>query len=276
MDSLIRVGAVSYLNARPLYEGLDGMTSGIRLELDHPSRLSARLEAGDLDIGLIPSVEHLRFSRLGFRVIRDLAIASSGGVRSVKLFSRVALESIARLALDAGSRTSQALCRIWLGDRYGVFPDRIEEHPLGIPIEESLADAVLLIGDRAMKVDPSPYHTTVDMADAWRELTGLPFVFAVWSVRPGLELGDLPQALRLCRDSGLARAWEIAEREAPRLGLSISACHAYLTRSLSYNLGESELAGLSEFARRAERHGLIPGGSHIVFHDDRVDLACRN
>src|SRR3954462_4391153 len=114
MSAPIRVGAVSYLNAKPLYYRLTEFAPGIDLEMDLPSRLADRLARGDLDLALIPSVEYLRGAEQGYQVLPGFAIAARGAARSVKLFSRVPLERIERLALDAGSRTSQVLARVWL------------------------------------------------------------------------------------------------------------------------------------------------------------------
>ncbi len=163
-------------------------------------------------------------------------------VRSVKLFSRV-LAQIERLALDAGSRTSQALTRVWLEFPHGVQPSQIELLPLGVPVLESTADAVLVIGDRAMSVPDALFHAVVDLAEAWNTMTGLPFVFALWVARPGVDLGDLPEILARSRAEGLTHASELAAEHGPRLGLDVATCYDYLTRVLSYDLGEPELAG---------------------------------
>jgi chorismate dehydratase len=274
MSGPIRLGAVSYLNAKPLYERLEEFAPDVTLVMDYPSRLADRLASGDLDVALIPSVEYLRGASAGYEILPGFAIAARGAVRSVKLFSRVPLGQIERLALDEGSRTSQALARVWLDAAHGVRPRSIEPLPMGVPVLESTADAVLLIGDRAMSVPDEPFHAVVDLAQAWRELTGLPFVFALWVVRPGIELGDLPDRLDLCRLEGLAHAREIAERHGPRLGLDAATCYDYLTNVLSYDLGEPELAGLRRFAAMSARLGLAPEGVELVFHRRR-DLAAR-
>jgi chorismate dehydratase len=263
---------VSYLNARPLYHELCENAPGVKLVLDVPSRLSEQLAEGTLDVALIPSVEYLRGVSLGYEIIPGFAIAARGPVRSVKLFSRVPWEQIGRLALDAGSRTSQVLARIWLDARHGVRPPLIEELPLGVSVLESTADAVLLIGDRAMKVPHDPFHAVVDLAEAWTGMTGLPFVFALWVTRAGVDLGDLPERLAQSRASGLSHAADLARIHGPGLGLDTATCYDYLTRSLSYDLGEPELAGLSRFAAMAARLGLAPEGVSLVFHRRR-DLA---
>src|SRR5512135_2242721 len=274
MAATIRVGAVSYLNAKPLYYRLSEFAPGVALEMDLPSRLADRLAAGELDLALIPSIEYLRGAARGYEILPGFAIAARGAVRSVKLFSRVPPERIERLALDAGSRTSQALAQVWLDARFGVRPRRIESLPMGVPVLESTADAVLVIGDRAMRVPEGPFRAVVDLAEAWGEMTGLPFVFALWVVRPGVDLGQLPEALARSRAEGLEHADELAALSGPRLGLERATCYDYLTRVLSYDLGEPEIAGLRRFAAMAAALGLAPEGVDLVFHRRR-DLAAR-
>ncbi len=275
MAAPIRVGAVSYLNAKPLYHRLEQFAPGVSLEMDYPSRLAERLSRGELDIALIPSVEYLRGASSGYEILPGFAIAARGPVRSVKLFSRVPIAEVRRLALDDGSRTSQALVRVWLDAKHGIRPEQIENLPLGVPALESSADAVLVIGDRAMLVPEDEFVATVDLAQAWNELTGLPFVFALWVVRPGVDLGILPDALEQSRVAGLAEAIDIANQAAPMLGLDASVCYDYLTRVLSYDLGEAEVAGLKRFAAMAANLGLVPEGVDLVFHRRR-DLAARS
>lgn len=273
----LRVGAVRYLNAKPLYYGLDARAPGVRLEMDLPSLLADRLAAGSLDVALIPSVEYLRGAGLGYRIIPGFAIASSGPVRSVKLYSRVPFDRINRLALDEGSRTSQALALVWLAEAHGARPTIVEPLPMGVPVQESTADAVLLIGDRAMRDPDEHFHAVVDLASAWRAMTGLPFVFALWVVRDGVELGDLPQILARCRAEGLARVDRIAEEVGPGLGLDRDDCIDYLTRNISYDLGEPEVAALRLFARKAAALGLAPKDVDLAFANSRSlpDLATR-
>ncbi len=272
MAGTLRVGAVSYLNAKPLYYRLGERSPRVELSMDLPSRLATRLASGSLDVALIPSVEYLRGAASGYEILPGFAIAARGAVRSVKLFSRVPFDRIDRLALDEGSRTSQALTRVWLDAAYGVRPSRIETLPMGVSALESTADAVLVIGDRAMKVPDAPFHAVVDLAEAWNALTGLPFVFALWVARPGLVLGDLPEVLAACRADGLAHAADLATTYGPGLGLGFDACLEYLTGVLSYDLGEPEVAGLRRFASMAADLDLAPQGVDLVFHRRR-DLA---
>ncbi len=269
MTSPIRVGAVSYLNAKPLYYRLHDFAPDVQLVMDLPSRLAAQLASAELDVALIPSIEYLRGAWRGYEIVPGFAIAARGPVRSVKLFSRVPWSEIHRIALDAGSRTSQALARVWLDAQHGVRPERVEELPMGVSVLESTADAVLLIGDRAMKVPHSEFHDVVDLGEAWNLMTGLPFVFALWVVRAGVDLGDLPWAFERSRSEGLAHADELARVHGPRLGLDFTTCYDYLTSVLSYDLGEPELAGLARFSAMAAELGLAPGGVDLVFHRRR-------
>lgn len=278
MSERLRIGLVSYLNARPLYYGLLQRLPEARFDVDLPSRLAARMAEGDLDVALIPSVEFLRGIRShGYFALPGAAISTRAAVRSVKLLSNVPLTEVKRLALDEGSRTSQALCRIWLDGVHSVRPDTLEELPIGVPPEESTADAVLVIGDRAMRLDEARYHTVVDLGEAWNRWTGLPFVFAVWAARPrdGIDWDILTKTLLSCRDEGLNHAADIAAEQAPRLGLTHEECLSYLTTNLNYFLGEPELAGLKLFAARAEAMGLVPERCDVVLHRSR-DLACRD
>lgn len=270
----LRVGAVRYLNAKPLYYRLDEHAPGVSLIMDYPSVLARRLADGELDVALIPSIEYLRGPANAYSILPGFAIAAKGPVRSVRLFSRVPFDQIERLALDEGSRTSQALCRVWLSRVHGVDPKRIESLPMGTPIEESTADAVMLIGDRAMREPSGRFESIVDLAQAWREMTGLPFVFALWVARSEVDLGNLPEALATSRADGLAHSGEIARESAARLGLSEPECVDYLNRVLSYDLGTQEIAGLRRFADECAAMGLAPEGADLVFHNDRrLDLA---
>jgi chorismate dehydratase len=257
-----------------LYHGLCEFDRRVNLTMEVPSRLAEQLAAGELDVALIPSVEYLRGASRGYEILPGFSIAARGPVRSVKLFSRVPWEQIDRLALDAGSRTSQVLARIWLDVLHGTRPRLVEELPLGVSPLESTADAVLVIGDRAMRVPEESFSGVVDLGDAWHALTGLPFVFALWVTREGVELGELPDALARSRAWGLERAADIARTHGLRLGLDFATCYDYLTRILSYDLGSPEIAGLERFGAMAARLDLAPEGVSLVFHRRR-DFASR-
>src|SRR5436309_12470716 len=148
MSEKIRIGAVSYLNSKPLVHELETLAPQAELVLDYPSRLADQMAQGELEVALIPVIEYFRAGT--YRLIPNIAIASQGPVLSVTLFSRVPWTGIRRVALDEGSRTSAALTQILLRMRHGIHPE-VLPLPLGDQAEEADADAVLLIGDRAMR-----------------------------------------------------------------------------------------------------------------------------
>src|SRR5436305_10366741 len=115
-----RIGAVNYLNSKPLVEGLSELLPGTEIHLDYPSHLADDLTQGRLDVALIPSIEYFRGH--DYQIVSDACVAAHGSVLSVKLYSRVPWSEVRTLALDEGSRTSATLARILLAERYGVFP----------------------------------------------------------------------------------------------------------------------------------------------------------
>ena len=260
----LRIGAVTYLNSKPLIEDLEELAAAAELVLDYPSRLADELARGQLDVALIPSFECFRGS--DYEVVSDACVAARGPVMSVKLYSRVPMGEIRHLALDEGSRTSAALARIMLAERHGVLP-ALEPLPLGRSIESATADAVLLIGDRAMHAPRETFVETWDLGEEWLTWTGLPFVFAVWAARSATDLDDVEDALGAARDRGVSRLKEIARREAPRLGIGEATAVTYLTKNLHYRIGPAERSGLRLFRDLAAGLGLIPRGVELVFRD---------
>lgn len=260
MTEPIRIGAVEYLNSKPLICGLERLAPAARLLLDLPSRLADRLAAGELDVALIPVVEYFRGP--GYGLVPDLAIGCRGPVLSVTVFSNKPWPDISSLALDEGSRTSAALVQVILRKRYGVRPALT---PLRIdqPADSTETDAVLLIGDRAMRADLPGYAFSYDLGQEWFEWTGLPFVFAVWAVRPGVDLGPVAGALRQAKREGLASIPQIASREAKVLALDPAFCRRYLTNLIRFDLGADELAGLKRFHELAADLGLAPAEAKL-------------
>ena len=241
-----RIGAVSYLNSRPLVCALEELAPTARVVYDLPSRLADQLAAGTLDVALVPSIEYAR--RPDYTIVSDACVSSDGAVRSVMLYSRVPMDRIASLALDEGSRTSAALCRILLAERFRLHP-RIEP---------------LVIGDRGMKPVGTEFAAVWDLGREWREWTGLPFVFAMWIARRHGELRPLAKLLSAGRTVGVRRVRRLAEQAAVELELSFEDCLAYLTKNLSFRIGQRQWRGLARFFDLAARHGLAPAGADRV------------
>ena len=258
----LRIGAVNYLNSKPLIEGLAELAPEAELVLDYPSRLADQLSAGRLDVGLVPSIACLLEPH--YEVVSDACVAARGPVLSVKLYFRKPPRLVRRLALDAGSRTSATLARILLAERHGVLPD-LEPLPLDRSTTATDADAVLLIGDRAIDPPAEKFELTWDLGQEWSEWTGLPFVFAMWGTQRGRELGQLEEVLSQARNRGCENLAAIARREAPLLGLSEQVTIDYLTQNLYYRLGTAERQGLARFHQLAVKHELAPRGIDLVF-----------
>jgi chorismate dehydratase len=254
---MIRVGAVNYLNTKPLIEGLEGFAPTIRLTLDLPSRLADQMARHELDVGLLPVAEVFRG---GYAFLPNMAIASRGAVLSVTLFSKVPWESIRSVALDEGSRTSAMLTKVLLSESRGTASPGVkyEQLPIDADADAVETDAVLLIGDRAMKACLPKFTYSYDLGQLWHDRTGLPMVFAVWAVRPGVEVGEAEAAFEKAKRHGLARSGEIAARESKLLGLDPGYVRRYFDTIIQYDLGPRELAGLKRFRELALECGFIP------------------
>ena len=274
----MRIGAVNYLNSKPLVYGLEASAPAERLLYDLPSRLADSLSAGRLDVALVPSVEWLR--QPGHVIVSDACVACRGPVLSVKIFFRVPPAQVRRLALDEGSRTSAALAMILLDELVGVTP-QCEPLAIGCGLENTDADAVLLIGDRAIQSReqgagsrewearnrkspcsslpaPCSCYEVWDLGEKWFDWTGLPFVFAAWIARPNVETAALETLLAAARDRGVAHLAEIAAAEAPALGIDKDLAFHYLRDNLHFTLGARELSGLTRFAQLAADRDLVP------------------
>jgi chorismate dehydratase len=265
----IRIGAVSYLNTKPLIYELDSLAPGAELILDYPSRLADDLQAARLDVALIPIIEYFRTG--DYTLIPDIAIAGDGPVLSVTLFSRVPWPAMRRVALDEGSRTSAALAQVLLRKRYGVHPE-ICPLPLDRAAEEADADAVLLIGDRAMHACLPGFRFAFDLGQEWHDWTGLPFVYAAWAVRSGVDLGPVADALVQAKERGCANIGPIAAHEAPRLGLDAGFCRRYLANIIRFDLGPRALAGLHHYYMLASELGLARRGVNVRFYQAGASL----
>lgn len=264
MNEKIRIGAVSYLNTKPLVHELSVLAPQAEVILDYPSRLADQMTRGELDVALIPVIEYFRAGT--YRLVPNIAIASQGAVLSVTLFSRVPWTEIRRVALDEGSRTSAALTQVLVRKKYGIQPE-IGPLPLDRKAEDVDADAVLLIGDRAMHACLPGFRHAFDLGQEWHDWTGLPFVYAAWAVREGVDLGPVLDAFYEAKRRGIENAGPIAAREAPGLGLDAGFCRRYLANIIRFDLGPRELAGLHHFYMLASELGLARRGVHVQLYE---------
>jgi predicted solute-binding protein len=251
MNLDIRVSLVDFVNAWPVTWGfLRGAVDGVECVTDVPSACAERLARGEVDAGLVPSIEAARIP--GIRIVRGVGIASKERVRSVLLASPRPLEEARSVALDSSSRSSAAMAQILFEDLLGVRP---EYHSAAADLEEMLRhhDAALLIGDPALKADLSELHV-LDLAEGWHRLTGLPFVFAVWAVRPSIA----PEPFLWSRDYGKRRWEEVLDFSVQRTKLPRPLLAEYLQGNLHHDLEQDDEKGLAEFYRRAAARGLLP------------------
>ncbi len=253
-SSGLRVGAVNYLNTKPLIRGLAELAPQADVRMDLPSRLADTLAARRVDVALIPVVELL--DRTDYTIVSNACIGCQGPVLSVKLFSRTPVEEIRSLALDDGSRTSVALVQILLAEQFGVRPT-LETLPIGASLADTQTDAVLLIGDRAIHSPPGKFHAVWDLGDRWVDWTGLPFVFAVWAAYQNTPLGNIATVLSDTRDRGLKEISTIAEEEAATHGLTHPQCLDYLSKNLNFILGPREQEGIELFETLCRKWNLL-------------------
>ena len=274
----LHISAISYLNTAPLMWDFEHREAGRQFEISYtlPSSCARALHEGTADIGIIPAAAYTQIP--GLQILPDVAIASRRAVRSILLVSKVPIERARTVALDTSSMTSVALTKIlfekWL-DGGRTFT------PMEPDIESMLAecDAGLVIGDPALQVDRSRYHT-LDLAEEWIRYTGKPFVFAFWAVRgealresdPSL---DLAAVFRDSRNHGLEAASldQIAREWGPRLGLREDDVRAYLTENIHYRLDAGCLEGLQLFYRYAADIGALPAAPELRFVENTKALA---
>jgi chorismate dehydratase len=265
-----RISAISYLNTAPLMWDFEHGSAGQHFDISYtlPSGCALALAEGSADIGIIPAAAYTQIP--GLQILPDVAIASRRAVRSILLVSKKPIEQVGTIALDTSSLTSVALTKVlfetWLGGQRTFI-----SMPPNLGQMLAQCDAGLLIGDPALKVDRSRYHT-LDLAEEWIRFTGKPFVFAFWAVRsaalheadPSLDLAAI---FRDSREHGLAseNLHSITREWAPRLGLSEVDVLSYLTENIYYHLDTGCLEGLQLFYRYAAGIGALPTVPELRF-----------
>ncbi len=262
----IRLAAVSFLNARPITYGVERGLGEDRFDLkfDLPSRCAEALASGEADLALLPTASYAAAEDL--RILPGVAIAGRGPVRTVLLVGDVPWEEMTHVALDAASRSSAMLLRI-LTQARGLSPTFEEVDHDQIAATATGRRGAMIIGDACFAAAES-YPYVYDLGTAWTELTGLPFVYAVWAGRPGAigpeEVALLRESLRL----GLDHRAEIARGWAEERGIDPAVCSHYLHHHIRYQLGAEELSGAAAFIHRAAETGLLPRKVTVRFFDD--------
>lgn len=259
----LRLGAVSYLNTKPLVYGLEAHPDQFDVRFDVPAKCAGLLHEHRVDLGLIPAIEYLRGD---YRIVPRIAIASDGDVATVAIFTRQPIDRVKTLALDLSSRTSVALTQVLCARRWGIAPKFTPAEPhLDAMLQK--ADAALVIGDPAFDIDPAKHGVTkVDLGAEWKALTGLPFVYAMWVGRPGAASPEQCRALQAARDRGVAHLDTIAKQVSGGNPALAQRALSYLRDNLEYGLGEREVEGLRRFHEFASEIGLVPALQPLRFY----------
>jgi chorismate dehydratase len=260
----LSVGVVSFLNSRPLVQTLPEVAN-FNIHYSVPSVCASKLMKGTVDVALIPSIEYAR-SEKQLHIIPNLAIAAKGPALTVRFFHNSDIIKVRRVAIDKSSRTSVALLKIILREKYGVDPEWIESPPC---LHEMLkiADAALVIGDPVF-----PYLGTdipyMDLSEEWNKYTGLPFVFAFWAGWPGII--DQADAQIFFESSKVGREsiCEIAANFAKHNGGDTKLYERYMSEYIHYELGDRELEGLNLFYEKALSNGIIERVPKLVFYGE--------
>ena len=276
---MIRLGAVGYLNARPLVYGLERVP-GFAIRYDIPAECARLLHAHETDIGLIPSIEYLRGPQ-PYAIVPGAGVTSNGPVASVAIYTQRDPRDIRTIAMDSSSRTSVALATVLLRREFGVAPEPVSMPP-DLETMLSRADAALIIGDAALFLDeatinqstisrksaiPNPQSAIVrlDLGELWTRSTGLPFVYAVWTGWQGAATEDEIAALQRARDEGVAHADEVARDYYPGDPERQTVAARYLRDNIRYRVGDAELEGLQTFYRYAAELNLVSFDGRLRF-----------
>jgi len=246
--SVFRLSAVSFFNTTPLVDGLRE-DPAVRLRFAVPSALIDDLISRESDVALLPVIDYQRLP--GLRVIPAGGIGCDGPTLTVRLFSKAPIEQTTTLAADTDSHTSVALARVIFDRVFGLRP------PI-VPLNEAKEDdTLLLIGDKVITAAPADRPHQLDLGEAWKKLTGLPFLFAVWTARGGIHLGDLPQRLSTARERGLSRVDTLVRDFAVPRGWPADIARRYLTEYLKFTVEPRQLEAMRVFHRMAHEVGAL-------------------
>ena len=260
----LRIGAVGYLNARPLTWALDRDPGRWLVRYDVPSVCASLLHEGHVDLGLIPSIEYLQSPE--YRIVPGIGIGSRGPVASVALYTRRPIEEVRHIALDTSSRTSVTLIQVLCRHHFHISPSFVSHGPDLRAMTETW-DAGLLIGDPAFEADHGALGLRkIDLGEAWTGMTGLPFIYAAWTGRPSVADHDVVHSLQQAQADGVAATDAIAMEYAGGEPGRAARAAVYLRDNVKYGLGAEEAAGLQVFLDHAADMGLAPRRRMLEFY----------
>jgi chorismate dehydratase len=259
----VRLGAVSYLNVRPLVHGLDARPDLVTLRFDVPSVCASLLAEGAIDLGMVPSISYL--DRPADKVVPGVCIGSEGAVASVALFSTKPVQEIQSIAVDTSSRTSAMLLKILCARRFGIDPAWVPHDP-DLAGMLGRAEAALLIGDPALFAEYSkPGLRKIDLGEAWTDLTGLPFVWAFWAGRPDAADREIVNLLQHAAETGMRNSDAVGDAYCADRPERRALAREYLRQNLMFRFTGRALEGLETYYREAASLGLVGGDVHVNF-----------
>jgi len=259
----VRIGAVGYLNARPLTWALHRDPERWHVRYDVPSVCASLLHSSDVDLGLIPAIEYLQSAE--YRLVPGVGIGSRGTVASVALYTRGPLEQIRHIALDTSSRTSVMLIQVLCRHHFHIAP-RFVSHGPDLAAMTRAYDAGLLIGDPAFDAEHEALGLRkIDLGEAWTAMTALPFIYAAWTGLPRAADAGIVRALQEAQAMGVAAASAIAEEYGGGDSARAAKAAAYLRDNVKYGLGTEEAKGLQLFLDYAADMGLAPRRRGLEF-----------
>ncbi len=246
------IGAPPYLNSRPLIYGIEK-----EVKLAVPSRLTELFQKRQLQVVLAPVVEYFRNPRA--LLLPEIAIASDGPVESVRFFYKAKPQEVKKVALDSASKTSEQLLRLILKEKYGVTPEYTATSTK-IDFLNSVYDGILIIGDRALEMaDTFP---SFDLGKVWKEMTGLPFVYACWLVDKDQDSRKIFTKLSRAKQRGIQSLPQIAQENER---FSQATAHRYLTENIRFDLGKKEVEGLQTFQKLLAQAHLLESERPLQF-----------
>lgn len=273
----LRMGRISYLNVLPIYHPLEAGILPCEYELvsGPPALLNDMMSAGLLQVSSCSCFEYARRPER-YILVRDLSIGSRGPVMSVLLLSRRPIDQLSghEILISGESHTSVALLRLLMKDQYALNVSYRTGNVTSALGKQNAPEAFLAIGDEALRLRKHPeYPYLLDLAEAWRNWTGLPFIFGLWVIsrqacRDGLIQDDPGEILRQGRDWGLAHMDVILDLTAHGCPLSREELYRYYTEGLVYTLRNEEIAGLRLFYSKLAKAGLIETEPTLDFYRD--------
>jgi chorismate dehydratase len=253
----LHLAAVSYLNSKPILYGL-GARAGVRLSLDVPSRLVGYMDGTrqpGADAALLPVIDYLRLKDVALLPVSG--IGCDGPTLTVRIFSDRPVGQIETLAVDGDSHTSVVLAQVVMSKMFGRKVGMVK-------LTAETVGPRLLIGDKVITSAPAGMEHQLDLGEAWKQLTGRPFLFAGWFVKLSADIERVRAVLAEAAEAGLARREEIVQEYGPKMGWPVDVARKYVFEYLRYGVGDAQVAAVREFYRLAAQVGAVEAGRELV------------